>query len=199
MPPPSTILHIQSALEATTGTTAQDTRNEVMYGATRLSLDPDLESQQKELILSALSPLENASPSIKWTPFEAPPTALLSPAFLTVSIADDGSTMLRSLSCPKPVAAAPTSCISISSQAAFTRVSDPLPPVVFSAGDIEFTKSTFPHPIDKLCTARLHLTTQQKQQLATYLGDSLYAAVKNILPFRSDTSLPFNSPSKHLS
>ena len=157
--------------------------------------DPDLEDQQKAIILAALSPLASTNPSIEWTPFEPAPTAIVSPAFLTIAIADDGSAHLRVLSCPKPVNAEPDSCVSTTGISSFTRTTDPIPPDVFSAGDIEFVKSSFGSAISKLRSCHLQISTQLKQQLSTYLGTPLYAAIKNVLPFRNEGAASFNSPS----
>ena len=193
--PSSTILQIQSSLESTSGTEAQDVRNSAMFGAARGQVDADLEAQQKALIIGALTPLTNNPAVIDWTPFKSSGAAILSPAFLAVTLDSAGNPHLRVLACPKPVSNYPESCISISGFSAFTRTSDPLPPEAFNSGDIEFSKLTFKSPITKLRSIRVQISTQKKQQPATYLGNSVYAAIKNIIPFCNDGSLPFNSPS----
>ena len=199
MSTPSTILNIQSNLESTTGTIAADTRNETMFGATRDSLDQSLADSQKSLLLAALAPLAQQTPSIEWNPFDAPPNTTPASAFLTVALADDGSPTLRVLSCPRSVASSNTSVIGLSGAASFTRTTDPLPSTAFLSGDVELTKSTYSRPISKLISARVHLTTTLKSALATYLGDDTFIAIKNVLPFRTDSTQTFSSPTRQRS
>ena len=195
----ATIIEIHTALESSNGTEAQDARNETMCGATRGQLDNDLAQEQKHLLIKALSPMELQPPVITFEPFQAPQNSLPPVAFLSVTLDQNSTPLLRVLSSPQPIANTQAAITSISGMAAFTRTTDPLSGNVFLAGDIEFTKSSFSRQVSKLCSCRIQLSTQQKQQVKSYLGDNLFEAVKNLLPFRRDGEISFQSPSSSAS
>ena len=189
------IIDIQAALESTAGTTSQDTRNKTMCGATRNQLDNGLAQEQKRLIVAALQPMEDQPATITFDPFQAGQNGIPPAAFLTVTVDTNGSPLLRVISCPKPIKDKEEEIVAISGIVAFTRTMDPLGASVFLAGDIEFTKLIYTRSLAKLRSCRVQLSTAQKQEIATYLGQSLFDAVKNLLPFRRDGEVSFQSPS----
>ena len=106
--------------------------------------------------------------------------------------------LLWVLSCPILITGQPQVVMNINGISAFTRTSDPLTASSFSSGDVKFTKSCFQHPIMKLCSSCVDISTALKHSLKTYLGTNTYAASKDLLPFWNNGPVPFQSPTTTL-
>ena len=75
-------------------------------------------------------------------------------AFLIVTLAGDGSPLLRVVSSLKPISIQENAIISVSGAVVFKRTTEPLGAAVFEAEDIEFTKSVYTRPVSNFCSCR---------------------------------------------
>ena len=100
MPPVhACLLQVQAALISPSDDVQRTARRTTLVGATDGTLDPDLASGQKKLLLASLEPLLQEQPSVTWDPSSLPQGTPSIAAFVIAVRHDDNSIHLHLLAC----------------------------------------------------------------------------------------------------
>ena len=115
---------------------------------------------------------------------------------LSIARTKDDNLRLRLIYCPYSYGNNPCATVSVSVLSDFMQTSNPMPPSMFTVGDIYFSKIVFSKPIYHLFSTQLSIGIANKRSLLTHFGDATFSVMRNVIPFRSHITAPVRSPKR---